>query len=104
LPFLKILGVALSKSGKKEDLINKKNPEWKELVTENGFVRKNKQISRFARNDTPLCMGKGECGGGKAATTIPLSFCDAPSFRRSEATEESLLLLLYKLNSLIVYH
>ena len=24
---------------KKEDLINKKNPQWKVLVTENGFVR-----------------------------------------------------------------
>ncbi len=26
---------------KKEDLINKKNPEWKILVTERGFVREN---------------------------------------------------------------
>jgi putative endonuclease len=24
---------------KKENLINKKNPQWKELVTENGFIR-----------------------------------------------------------------
>lgn len=53
---------------KKEDLINKKNPEWKMLVTENGFVREkvsfsqqveeflkelheNQQIPPFNRND-----------------------------------------------------
>ena len=53
---------------KKEDLINKKNPEWKVLVTENGFVREkvsfsqqveeflkelheNQQIPPFNRND-----------------------------------------------------
>jgi len=29
---------------KKEDLINKKNPEWIELVNEKGFIRKNKEI------------------------------------------------------------
>ena len=31
---------------KKEDLINKKNPEWKVLVTECGFVRNNKSFSQ----------------------------------------------------------
>jgi putative endonuclease len=31
---------------KKEDLINKKNPEWKVVATENGFVRKNKPFSQ----------------------------------------------------------
>jgi len=31
---------------KKEDLINKKNPEWKVLVTENGFVRATKPFSQ----------------------------------------------------------
>ena len=36
---------------KKEDLINKKNPEWKELVNEKGFIRELIEVSRFARND-----------------------------------------------------
>ena len=36
---------------KKEDLINKKNPEWKELVNEKGFIRELFEVSRFARND-----------------------------------------------------
>jgi len=53
---------------KKEDLINKKNPEWKVLVTEKGFVREtipfsqqvndlinelqqNEQVSSYSRND-----------------------------------------------------
>jgi len=31
---------------KKEELINKKNPEWKELVTESGFVRKKQSFSQ----------------------------------------------------------
>jgi len=36
---------------KKEDLINKKNPEWKELVNEKGFIRNNDEIPHFVRND-----------------------------------------------------
>ncbi|GHT59266.1 hypothetical protein AGMMS50239_05500 [Bacteroidia bacterium] len=42
---------------KKEALINKKNPEWKELVTECGFVRTaiNDEILRFAAlNDNQI--------------------------------------------------
>jgi len=31
---------------KKEDLINKKNPEWKVLVTENGFIRETVPFSK----------------------------------------------------------
>src|SRR5690606_19741195 len=30
---------------KKEDLINRKNPDWKVLVTERGFIRENKPFS-----------------------------------------------------------
>ena len=30
---------------KKEDLINKKNPEWKVLITEHGFIRNNVPFS-----------------------------------------------------------
>ena len=52
---------------KKEDLINKKNPEWKVVVTENGFVRENKQIPRFARNDEQQVGNMGLEGGGEAA-------------------------------------
>ena len=47
------------------------------------------QIPHYVRDDSPLCGGIGEYGGGKAATIFSLSFCDEPSFRRSEATEES---------------
>jgi len=61
---------------KKEALINKKNPEWKELVNEKGFIRNNQEIPyavwndgsndngaipRFARNDgQTLVKGEGE--------------------------------------------
>lgn len=31
---------------KKDDLINKRNPEWKVLVTEKGFIRQNVPFSR----------------------------------------------------------
>ncbi|HPQ13283.1 MAG TPA: GIY-YIG nuclease family protein [Paludibacteraceae bacterium] len=58
---------------KKEDLINKKNPEWKVLVTEKGFVREkvsiaqqvnhllnelqhNGEIPPVRRNDSAQCM------------------------------------------------
>ena len=51
---------------KKEDLINKKNPEWKELVDERGLIRSGWEVSRFAP-----------------------PFPEKPSFRRSEATEET---------------
>ncbi len=30
---------------KKEDLINKRNPEWKELITEKGFIRSKETFS-----------------------------------------------------------
>ena len=32
-------------------LINQKNPEWKELVNERGFIRDSGQMFRFATND-----------------------------------------------------
>jgi putative endonuclease len=35
---------------KKENLINMMNPEWKELVTEYGFVRKNTSFSQQVSN------------------------------------------------------
>ena len=35
---------------KKEDLINRKNPEWKVLVTEHGFIRENKPFSEQVAN------------------------------------------------------
>jgi len=74
---------------KKEDLINKKNPEWKELVNEKGFIRNEKQVSRFARNDEPLYRGVSVSGSGCAASGYTPSFPEIPSFRRSEATEET---------------
>lgn len=35
---------------KKENLINKKNPEWKVLVTEDGFVRESKPFSEQVKD------------------------------------------------------
>lgn len=35
---------------KKEDLINKKNPEWKVLVTENGFIRNTTPFSQLVND------------------------------------------------------
>src|SRR5690554_4027892 len=35
---------------KKEDLINRKNPDWKVLVTEHGFIRENKPFSEQVAN------------------------------------------------------
>jgi len=35
---------------KKEDLISKKNPEWKVLVTENGFIRENTPFSQQVKD------------------------------------------------------
>ncbi|GHT08785.1 hypothetical protein FACS189426_05250 [Bacteroidia bacterium] len=54
---------------KKEALINKKNPDWKVLVTERGFVRNQQQILRFAQNDTLRSVSDGGSSGGEAATT-----------------------------------
>ncbi|GHS96320.1 hypothetical protein FACS189421_01180 [Bacteroidia bacterium] len=45
---------------KKEDLINKKNPEWKVLVTEHGFVRDKQQIPHCVRNDGCVSTVDGE--------------------------------------------
>jgi len=45
---------------KKEDLINKKNPEWKELVNEKGFIRELIEVSRFARNDNSATAEGGD--------------------------------------------
>jgi len=39
---------------KKENLINKKNPEWKELVNEKGFIRDKREIPHFVTNDANL--------------------------------------------------
>ena len=45
---------------KKEDLINKKNPDWKVLVTEHGFVR---DSSPSARNDVQQILPSGRNDG-----------------------------------------
>jgi putative endonuclease len=72
---------------KKEDLINKKNPEWKVLVTEKGFVREkvsfaqqvndllnelhhNGEIPPFSRNDSSPCGEMSEGSGGFAVTSF----------------------------------
>jgi len=67
---------------KKEDLINKKNPEWKELVNEKGFIRNKKEIPHCVRNDEPQ-------QGEREVSRFAPSFPEKPSFRRSEATEET---------------
>ena len=40
---------------KKDELINKKNPEWREVVTENGFIKDHKsyshQLSMYKASD-----------------------------------------------------
>ena len=63
---------------KKENLINKKNPEWKELVNEKGFIRnatllcsKTDEIPHSVRNDSLPCENRGSnsSGGGVAAAT-----------------------------------
>jgi putative endonuclease len=78
---------------KKEDLINKKNPQWNVLVTEHGFVRN--EIPRFARNDGPpgVGIGGGGGGGGRAPPNPPPN-TSTPSFLaygcHSERSEESL--------------
>lgn len=89
---------------KKEDLINKKNPEWKVLVTELGFDREkvsysqqveeflkelqeNQQIPPFSRNDSKLCGGVGGNARGEAARiSTPSLVCDV---RHSEQSEET---------------
>ena len=80
---------------KKEDLINKKNPEWKELVTEKGFVREkvsfsqqvnnvindlqmNEQIPPYGRNDSSPCGVMGEGIGGFAANSFSPSLNEPP--------------------------
>ena len=94
---------------KKEDLINKKNPEWKVLVNERGFIRERQEIPPCGRNDSAPCDSKGE-GGGKAAAfqssslndivvipngtqcseeTQPLCTPKTQSFRKSVTTEET---------------
>ena len=65
---------------KKEDLINKKNPEWKELIggTDNG-----KQIPHYVRDDNSSASGKEESGDGVAAF-LSLYKEKARHFERSE--------------------
>ena len=93
----------------KKENMNKKNPEWKVLVNERGFIREQQEIPTCGRNDSAPCDSKGE-GGGKAAAfqssslndivvipngtqcseeTQPLCTPKTPSFRRSVATEET---------------
>ena len=54
---------------KKEDLINKKNPDWKVLVTEHGFVR---DSSPSARNDVQQILPSGR-NDGSHSNEIPPS-------------------------------
>ncbi|GHT08779.1 hypothetical protein FACS189426_05230 [Bacteroidia bacterium] len=72
---------------KKEALINKKNPDWKVLVTERGFVRNQQQILRFAQNDGTIWDNKGEGVGGFAADSLAPSSIVANC--HSERSEES---------------
>lgn len=60
---------------KKEDLINKKNPEWKELVNEKGFVRK---YTPFSEQTKDLMKELG----------IPSSPLSSAKIRPSERNEE----------------
>jgi|GEM_PF-370515 len=52
-------------------------------------VSNSKQIPHYVRDDDSLHVGIGVSGGGFAATAYSPSFHSTPSFRRSEATEES---------------
>jgi putative endonuclease len=45
---------------KKEDLINKKNPQWKELVTEHGFVRNTISFSQQVSDLVNELQQRGE--------------------------------------------
>ena len=45
---------------KKEDLINKKNPEWKALVTGRGFVRDNQSFSQHVSDLVNELQGSKE--------------------------------------------
>ncbi|GHT12245.1 hypothetical protein FACS189426_15320 [Bacteroidia bacterium] len=56
----------LIKNSFTEALINKKNPDWKVLVTERGFVR---DSSPAAWNDTLRVVNDGGSSGDEAATT-----------------------------------
>ncbi len=90
----------------KNHLINKKNPEWKVLVTEKGFVREtipfsqqvndlinelqqNEQVPSYGRNDEQFHSFRGDSGGGSAATTIsPLQPKNDCHSERSEETNK----------------
>ena len=74
---------------KKEDLINKKNPEWKVLVNERGFIRERQEIPPYGRNDNAPCDSKGEGAAASPPLLLPLCTPKTPSFRRSVATEET---------------
>ncbi|GHT72536.1 hypothetical protein AGMMS50262_01510 [Bacteroidia bacterium] len=78
---------------KKEALINKKNPDWKVLVTEKGVVRNQQQILRYAQNDTLRSVSDGGSSGGEAATTSSPSpkNGECHSERSEESAENRLL-------------
>jgi putative endonuclease len=97
---------------KKEDLINKKNPEWRELVNESCFIRDSSvasllrndnalreerkekeagelfEIPHYVRNDNGNTATKGKSGGGGECMNIDQSCCAAaalpPPFLRSD--------------------
>lgn len=97
---------------KKEDLINKKNPEWKVVATESGFVRDNKtfaqevmeMVEEFEREEgllvergmtrgssltlgmtVPLCVDKSDIMDDKVIHYIvPSSFDERGHSERSE--------------------
>ncbi|GAB6010911.1 GIY-YIG nuclease family protein [Viscerimonas tarda] len=99
---------------KKEALINKKNPGWKALVTENGFVRDSSpspqnnechsersevssekclrvtdEILRYAQNDVVDNNNVREEGGGSAATFLsPSPQNDECHSERSEESSQ----------------
>ena len=75
----------------KKENMNKKNSEWKELVTDKGFVRENKQIPRFARNDEQQVGNIGLEGGGFAAVFQSSSLNDIVVIPNgTQCSEESL--------------
>ncbi|GHT65883.1 hypothetical protein AGMMS50239_26470 [Bacteroidia bacterium] len=74
----------LIKNSFTEALINKKNPDWKVLVTERGFV---KDSSPAAWNDALRGVNDGGSSGGEAATTSSPSPQNGEC--HSERSEES---------------
>jgi putative endonuclease len=56
---------------KKEALINKKNPEWKELVNEKGIVRNGEKVPLCVRNDDLLHENEGEEGAAEKPPLPP---------------------------------